>query len=79
MGFVNLQKITSSVSMIAQRKKGRAHGESHWAAKLTDAEVETIRRLHEVDGWGYKKIARVMDCGVSTVQYICNFKRRGFL
>lgn len=79
MGFVNLQKITTIGGIVSKRKNGPLHGEAHPAAKLTDSEVETIRRLHEVDRWGYKKIAVTMECSASTVAAICKWRRRAFV
>ncbi len=51
-------------------------GEDHHNAKLTDAQVETIRDLYD-QGFGYRAIARKLDLKRSTVRDICTFRRRG--
>lgn len=56
--------------------KGRQQGETHSQARLTDREVELIRRLHEIEGWGYKKLAKKMDCPKRTIRDICNYRCR---
>lgn len=55
--------------------QGLRVGESHALAKITDAEVEMIRRLHE-DGMGYKRIAKKFDISRSSVAMICRYERR---
>lgn len=56
--------------------QGLRVGESHALAKLTDAEVEMIRRLHEEDGIGYKKLAEKYEISKSSVAMICRYERR---
>ncbi len=63
--------------MLDRRKKGLRFGENHPGATFTDQEVESIRRLHEVDGWTYERIAETMGCGKSTIAGICQYRRRG--
>lgn len=46
-------------------------GESHWACKITDAQVEEIKELRAT-GLTYKKIAEVYGCHLSNIAYICN-------
>ena len=55
---------------------GRWIGQDHQNARLTDAECELIRRLHE-DGLSYKKLADKFGIGKSTVRDIVTFRRRG--
>lgn len=54
---------------------GRRVGQSHHNAVLTDHEVELLLQLHE-QGWGAKRIAKVMDVGRSTVRDIVSGRRR---
>lgn len=56
--------------------RGQRLGEAHHRAKLTDAEVEEIRTLHENGAMGYKKLAKKFGVANSTVQDICNFRHR---
>lgn len=55
---------------------GRRIGQDHQAARLTDAECELIRQLHE-EGLSYKKLADKFGIGKSTVRDIVTFRRRG--
>jgi len=57
-------------------KKRKSFGERHWKAELTDHEVDLMRTLHEDDGWGYRRLSEKFEIPRSTVQYICNYKRR---
>jgi IS30 family transposase len=50
-------------------------GEDHHNAKLSDAEVEKIRQMHD-EGKGYRRIARETGVHRSTVRDICTMKRR---
>jgi hypothetical protein len=59
---------------------GRVVGQEHHSAKLTDDDVELILELREL-GLSYRQIALKFDDNVrvakSTVQDICNGRRRG--
>lgn len=52
------------------------HGQNHPLAKLTDHEVELIRYLHEHDGWGYRRLARVFEVSKAQIRRICGYKIR---
>lgn len=56
--------------------KESAHGETHPAAKLSDHEVELIRRLHEVDGWGYRRLVAKFEISKTQVRRICHYQQR---
>ena len=45
-------------------------------ADLSSQEVELIRRLHEIESWGYKRIAKKFDKPRQTIRYICLYRRR---
>jgi hypothetical protein len=61
--------------LIGVNEKGLRVGQYHQRAKLTDAAVEQIRRLHE-DGLSYRVIAEKFEVAKSTVQDICSYRRR---
>lgn len=50
-------------------------GERHHRAKLTNDEVETLRRLH-ADGWGYRRLARKFEVSRAHVRDIILGRRR---
>lgn len=52
-----------------------ASGQMHPAAKLTDREVELIRRLHE-DGMGVREIARKFEVSHTQVWRIVRYLSR---
>lgn len=61
--------------LIGVNEKGLRVGQYHQRAKVTDAAVEMIRRLHE-DGLSYRVIAEKFEIAKSTVQDICTYRRR---
>lgn len=52
-------------------------GEDHPNAKLTDAEVERIRSLHEDDGMTYEALAEKFEASRWAIGRICRYERRG--
>ncbi len=56
--------------------EGLRIGETHHRAKYTDHEIDMVRDLHEKEGMGYKKVAKVMDMPLRTVRSICNYTTR---
>lgn len=52
-------------------------GEDHPNAKLTDAEVELIRSLHEDDGMTYETLAEKFEVSRWAIGRICRYERRG--
>lgn len=50
-------------------------GEDHPNAKLTDHEVDLMRRLHD-DGVGYKRLARMFEVSQETAARICRYEVR---
>lgn len=61
--------------LIAVNEKGIRVGEDHQKAKLTDEEVELIRRLHK-EGMSYPRIAAKFEVSHWTVGRICRYERR---
>lgn len=54
----------------------RRKGQDHHRAVLTDHEVELMRHLHEVEGWGYKRLVKKFEVPKRTVRDICNYRYR---
>lgn len=61
--------------MIGVNERGLRVGQDHQRAKLSDAAVEMIRRLHE-DGLSYRVIAEKFEISKTLVCYICLYQRR---
>lgn len=57
-------------------ENGLRVGQDHQNAKLSDREVDLIRRLHE-DGMSYKRLADKFGVAKSTVASIVKYQRRG--
>lgn len=62
--------------IVQVNERGLRIGEDHQHARLTDAECEMIRRLHE-EGLSYKRLAEKFEVGKSTIADIVKFRRRG--
>lgn len=61
---------------VAVNEAGLRIGEDHPNAKLTNAEVELIRSLHEDDGMSYEAIAEKFDVSKWAIGRICRYERR---
>lgn len=61
--------------LVAINEKGRRMGEDHHNAKLTDGEVDLVRKLH-AEGMGYAEIAEKFGVSRVTVGRICRYERR---
>lgn len=61
--------------MIGVNDAGLRVGEDHQGAKLSNHEVELIRRLRE-GGMSYRAIADKFDISKSMVFYICDYQKR---
>ena len=44
--------------------------------KIPDEIVETIRDMHEIEGLGYRKIAKLLELSRHYVAKICRYERR---
>ncbi len=73
----HLGRTVDSVKAFAQAKNISLmkRGENHWAAKVSDEDVELCRRLHE-DGMPVKLIARKMEMQWSHVRNIIYYRSR---
>lgn len=54
------------------------YGERHPRAKLTDAEVEIIRRIYEEGMVGYRALAQAFAVNRDTIARICRYERRAY-
>lgn len=61
--------------MVTRAATGHRTGQSHGRAELTDEQVERMRVLNEY-GWGYKTLAWLFGCGISTARDICTYRTR---
>lgn len=61
---------------VAVDENGQRIGETHPNAKLTDAEVEQIRDLHELAKWTYDQLATAYGAPKITIAKICTYQRR---
>lgn len=55
---------------------GLGTGQRHWKIKLSDEQVEQIRVLREDHRWSYGRLAKHFNTPRTTIQYICNYRRR---
>lgn len=62
--------------LIGVNEQGRRVGESHKDARLSDHEIEVLREMHEVHGFGYRRLARIFELAVATVRDICKYRTR---
>lgn len=62
--------------MIARAPSGHRCGEHHQKAKLTDAQVSEMRKLHQSGKAGYRNLAKMFGCGQSTARDICDYRTR---
>lgn len=61
--------------IVAVNVAGLRIGEDHPNAKLTDAEVELIRQMHEA-GMGYEELADKFEVSKWAIGRICRYERR---
>ena len=61
--------------MVKVRSRVKRVGQNHPKAKLTDHEVELMRRLRD-EGMTYLQLAEKFEAHKATVQGICNYSRR---
>jgi hypothetical protein len=52
------------------------HGETHYRARLSDAQVREMRDLHLRTRKGYESLAKIFGCGTSTARDICTGRTR---
>lgn len=62
--------------IIALNEAGYRIGPSHHNARIPQEIVDRMRDLHEDEGYGYRRLARLFNLSRSVVQKICNYERR---
>lgn len=63
-------------SRVAVNEEGRRIGEGHPRSTISDADVKRMRDLHEFEGVGVRRIARLMGLRHTTVARILAYSRR---
>jgi hypothetical protein len=71
-----VDKMTKAKRMVGVNERGLRVGEDHQNARLTDYEVELLRVMHEQEGVGYKRLARMFELNKRTVVRICKYEVR---
>jgi len=64
-----------SKRLVGINERGLRVGEDHHNAKLTNDEVERIRSLR-AEGIPYLRLAEIFEVSKSTIQMVCQYKRR---
>lgn len=64
------------IRVVAVNDRGRRIGQDHPNAKLTDADVELIRDLHESEGLSYSALAEKFGVSKMAICYIVKCRRR---
>lgn len=72
----NLQYDSFPVVRVAINEAGYRIGESHHNSKISDEVVNRIRDLHEDQGIGYRRLARMFNLKKAFVQKVCNYAIR---
>ena len=62
--------------IVAVNENGRRIGEEHPRSKLTDAQVDRIRDLHEYHDMTYEQLAAMYQVPKTTIASICQYMRR---
>lgn len=63
--------------LIPVNHAGLLINEGHPNHKLTDADVDRLRQMHEVEGFSYGTLAVEFGISKSAVAMICRYERRG--
>ena len=63
--------------VIALNEHGHRIGETHHNATIPEEIVQRLRYLHEEEGIGYRRLARMFNLRRDTVIKICRYERRG--
>lgn len=71
----NHTKNPPKARLVAVNSDGRRIGEDHPRAVLSDHDIELLWSLRAL-GWGYKRIARKLECSRGTVRHIIKGRQR---
>tara|TARA_R110000851_G_scaffold165169_2_gene309946 strand:+ start:155639 stop:155920 length:282 start_codon:yes stop_codon:yes gene_type:complete len=75
MVCVSVKGVGMKKEVVAVNEYGIRLGQYHHRSKLTDHEVELIRRLHE-EGLSYMQLADKFEVSKSAIAGICRYQRR---
>lgn len=64
------------VHFVAVNEQGYRIGMSHHNARLPDDVIDKIRDMHEDNGIGYRKLAKIFNIPLSNIKKICKYERR---
>lgn len=64
------------MDLVGLNEAGYPVGETHPNARLTDAQVDEIRNLHETGRWGYTALAERFGVSRSLIAAICRYEIR---
>jgi hypothetical protein len=64
------------IVIIAVNEQGYRIGSSHHNATISDEVVDKMRDLHEDDGIGYRRLAKMFNLSRSVVAKLCKYERR---
>lgn len=67
---------TKTERIVAVNDQNLPIGEDHHNAKLTNHEIDLIRKMYEVDKMRPTHIARIFECDVAAIWRICKYKAR---
>jgi ribosome-binding protein aMBF1 (putative translation factor) len=75
---MNLQILRETLegSNMQSLRIGRSSGQHHPKALLSDREVELLRKLREVEGWSYGKLAAAFEVSKDYVARLCRYRTR---
>lgn len=62
--------------LVAISETGRRMGDDHPLSALTDAEVDLVRKLHELHGMSYGLLAQKFEVSKAAIAKICRYERR---
>ena len=64
------------IILVAVNDAGRRIGVSHPNARIPEEVIQDLRRAHEEDGLGYRRLAAAFALSRDTVRKICRYERR---
>lgn len=62
--------MTPPKKYVAVNERGCRIGQDHPRAKLTNHEIELLLRLHDEEGWGYRRLAKKFEISKSQARLI---------
>lgn len=62
--------------LVPVNEQGKRIGQHHHNAKISDEMIDKIREMHEEQGIGWRRLAKMLGMSVNTVKKICLYERR---